>query len=71
MYSGQYTTSKSPFNSWDTPASNQCALHPSLVQPKTEPGQPQQNQTAEEQTQKGEVKQYRSTFIAHIPHLNK
>jgi hypothetical protein len=56
MYNGQYRTSKSSFNSWDTPAPNQCAPHTFVVQPKTEPIEPQQDQTPEEQTQKEEVK---------------
>jgi hypothetical protein len=63
MYSRQHRTSKNSSKSSDKLFTNQFAPRPFVVQPKTEPSQPQQDQTPEVQTQGKEVKEYKSALI--------
>jgi hypothetical protein len=63
MYSRQHRTSKNSANSSETPASNQFAPRPFVVHPPSVAATPQQQQTPNLQTQKEDVKQYKSAMI--------
>ncbi|BAZ32086.1 peptidoglycan L-alanyl-D-glutamate endopeptidase CwlK [Cylindrospermum sp. NIES-4074] len=62
MYSRQHRTSKSNSNDSETPASNQFAPRPFVVQPQVAEPTTQQNQTADLQAKEGKTKEVSDGF---------